>query len=239
VVQRKPKYTGRRILLCAVVLVLFGIIGFGMIYLATGFTPVDLITKPDSWDDVGEVVVNTAENIMEQVQYNTVYDTVAVDYPEQFFVEVSSYFEPQIPTQCAGFAAAYILRCFGQEAEGTASYEQMNNKMDNGYVRIPGIVDFLNKRGIPSQYRMGTTEQMKTRLAAGSPVIVLIGNADIGRHFITILGYDSEYIYAYDSNKSTDNSKGYNRTFTDESFKELLENKNSNSDKLLFYLYIL
>jgi|GEM_PF-3235602 len=238
--RKQPKHTARRIITCAVVLILFATIGLGAIYLTTGAAPTSIVMGGIPIGDIASAFVGFVGDKPEIPLYSTQTwdDTIEVQHTERFFVEVSSYFEPQIPTQCAGFAAAYILRCLGQDAKGTDCYERMGQKMDNGYVRINGIAEFLDSCGVPSQFKFGTVGQMKTRLSAGNPVIVLIGNDDVGRHFITIVGYDADSVYAYDSNKSTDSSKGYNRVLTNENFEDLLENENHKAEKVFFYAYV-
>ncbi len=55
------------------------------------------------------------------------------------------------------------------------------------------------------------------------PTIFLkIGNV---HRRLTVVGYDEDHIFLYDSNRDTDNSKGYNRVMTNAEFLSQWKNE--------------
>ena len=74
----------------------------------------------------------------------------------------------------------------------------------------------------------GSLETLKTRLTAGTPIIVLIGNSLNWQHYMTLVGYDdtTNEMYFFDSLKSFDENNGQpgNRTITTDYFLKLWNN---------------
>ena len=94
-----------------------------------------------------------------------------------------------------------------------------NGEMENGYVQFHrGLAWVKNKHKI-------SLAALKYEISRGVPVIVGMeiapGNSLL--HFLPIVGYDDEYIYAAESVGIYANEKGdhYNRKIKTDTFKEL------------------
>lgn len=152
-------------------------------------------------------------------------DTKAINYSPGYFMETKSYFEKQEKGQCAGFSSAYVLRVLGEEISGRDNYKELGHKFSNGYVMPQALIDIFEKYNYQVNMFSGNLKQLKTRLNQGKPVIVLIGHFVSWQHYVTVVGYDEDTIFLYDSNMDTNNSKGYNRTMTNEEFLSQWENE--------------
>jgi len=152
-------------------------------------------------------------------------DTIAIEFSDTYFVESKSYFEKQERGQCAGFSSAYVLRILGEEISGSVNYERLGHKFDNGYVMPQALLDIFKEYDYNAEMLRGDLEQLKTRLNQGNPIIVLIGHFVSWQHYVTVVGYDEDNIYLYDSNMDTNNSNGYNRTMTNAEFVSQWENE--------------
>lgn len=80
------------------------------------------------------------------------------------------------------------------------------------------LIDIFKEYGHNIEMFHGNLEKLKTRLNEGTPIIVLIGQFTSWQHYVTVVGYDEENVFLYDSNMNTDNSNGYNRTMTNVEF---------------------
>ena len=152
-------------------------------------------------------------------------DTIEIEYSDTYFVEAKSYFEKQERGQCAGFSSAYVLRILGEEISGNENYERLGHKFANGYVMPQALLDIFKEYDYSAEILRGDLEQLKTRLNQGNPIIVLIGHFVSWQHYVTVIGYDEDNIYLYDSNMDIDNSNGYNRTMTNAEFVSQWENE--------------
>ena len=151
--------------------------------------------------------------------------TEKYDCPDAYQVAKKSYFEKQGKNQCAGFSSAYLLRVLGVEMTGEEAYTALGHKLKNGYVLPQGILDLLQKNGVSVKLYHGDLEQLKAQVAKGIPVIVLIGNALRWQHYVTVVGYNRENIYLYDTEKEPDNTKGYNRVLSNAEFLSRWNNR--------------
>lgn len=152
-------------------------------------------------------------------------DTKEIEYSDTYFVKSKSYFEKQAKGQCAGFSSAYVLRTLGEEISGSENYERLDHKFSNGYVMPQAIIDIFLEYGHKAEMLRGDLEQLKTRLNERKPIIVLIGHFTSWQHYVTVVGYDEDNIFLYDSNMDTDNTNGYNRTMTNAEFVSQWENE--------------
>lgn len=161
-------------------------------------------------------------------------DRIDATFPEEFFVEKKSYFEKQGKGQCGGYSSAYVLRCLGKDISGSANYEQLGHKFANGYIMPQALLDVFHDYGYKAKLYRGELEQLKARLAEGTPIIVLFGDGIKWQHYVTVVGYDKNGIYLYDSNKGTDNLQRYNRTLKSSEFVKQWENGIPLFEKIYF-----
>lgn len=152
-------------------------------------------------------------------------DIKEIEYSDTYFVDSKSYFEKQKRGQCAGFSSAYVLRVLGEEVSGSKNYERLDHKFSNGYVVPQALIEIFEEYGHEVEMFHGDLEQLKTRLNQGNPIIVLIGHFVSWQHYVTVVGYDEDNIFLYDSNMDTDNSHGYNRTMSNAEFVSQWENE--------------
>ncbi len=152
-------------------------------------------------------------------------DTKKIEYSDRYFVKSKSYFEKQERGQCAGFSSAYVLRTLGEEISGSENYERLDHKFSNGYVMPQALIDIFKEYDHNVEMLRGDLEKLKTRLNEGNPIIVLIGHFTSWQHYVTVVGYDEDNIFLYDSNMDTDNFNGYNRTITNAEFISQWENE--------------
>ena len=152
-------------------------------------------------------------------------DPIDIAYRDSYLVEPKSYFEKQERGQCAGFSSAYLLRILGNQVSGGEAYQRLGHKFSNGYVMPQALLDLFGEYNYKAVMFHGELEHLKTRLNQGDPVIVLIGHFIKWQHYVTFVGYDEEHIFLYDSNRDTDNSKGYNRVITNAEFLSQWKNE--------------
>lgn len=151
-------------------------------------------------------------------------DVIAEEYPSQFMIKEAARIDKQTGPRCAGFAAAYLLRAMGFEVTGPEMYDRYFVKMTDGGVEPSIVVYTLNTDETDAALYKGTAGQLKTHLAEGVPILIFMGDDDRWQHYLNVVGYDEENFYLIDSNYSTDNSKGFNRTMTSEEFKRYWDN---------------
>ncbi|MEO3111235.1 C39 family peptidase [Turicibacter sanguinis] len=124
---------------------------------------------------------------------------------------------------------AYVLRHYHESQTGLNIYHQLNYKIPvSGYVLPKGILNYFKDSAYNIEMFTGSLETLKTRLTAGTPIIVLIGNSLNWQHYMTLVGYDdtTNEMYFFDSLKSFDENNGQpgNRTITTDYFLKLWNN---------------
>lgn len=144
---------------------------------------------------------------------------------QEFVITKANRFEMQTGNQCAGFAAAYLLRHLDREKDGDCLYEVMPNKMRDGCVRPKGIIRLLSQYGVKAKYCAGNITALKKEVSKGRPVIVMIRTWENQNwlHFVPVVGYDENHIYIAESLKelANCNERYYNRKITVGEFRKL------------------
>lgn len=126
---------------------------------------------------------------------------------------------------CSGYAVAYVLRHFGQEAEGPQIFEEMPKLF--GKAELSCLQSVLKEYGYESTAYYGTIDTLKMQLTKGIPVIAFVTitlGSEVGKHYVAVIGYDEDYIYMADSTGAKTNiavSPQYNRRLTYAEFEEL------------------
>lgn len=160
-----------------------------------------------------EVNKNTSEGILKKaisffgtVRYYFLskpdIDTITIKYPESYYIKRRNRHEKQLYNECAGYSTAFLLRHFDKDMSGEKAYTNMKFKhQSSGYVMPKSIVEYLKTYNIECQIMKGNLETLKSRLALGNPLIVLIGQKFEWQHYVTIVGYDGvkKEIYVFDS----------------------------------------
>ncbi|MCU7197373.1 MAG: C39 family peptidase [Turicibacter sanguinis] len=154
---------------------------------------------------------------------------IPISFPSSFSIEQENSFETQIINECSAFSIAYVLRHYHESQTGLNIYHQLNYKIPvSGYVLPKGILNYFKDSVYNIEMFTGSLETLKTRLTAGTPIIVLIGNSLNWQHYMTLVGYDdtTNEMYFFDSLKSFDENNGQpgNRTITTDYFLKLWNN---------------
>ncbi len=158
-----------------------------------------------------------------------------VPIPDEFMIESDNYFDYQKGMECAAFSSAYLLRHYGEEADGETLFEDFPSRASDGGTMPQGIVTLFQERGYEAEYvTNGTVEELKAELIKGAPVIVFIHVDEPlstlhNTHYIPLVGYDEEYFYFAESlkgraNCKKDTSLPYNRKTLITKFERLWEN---------------
>lgn len=154
---------------------------------------------------------------------------------ETFMISSDNRIDFQTGLECSAFASAYLLRHFGEEADGFALYEDFPGKLSRGGVMPNGIVEFFQGRGYRAEFESGgTVERLKELVGSGTPVIVFIHvkepySTTHDTHYVPMIGYDEEYFYLAESLPDYANCKDeadvpYNRKTEISKFIRLWEN---------------
>lgn len=156
-------------------------------------------------------------------------DSIPLNYPIAFSIDKENLFETQLNNECSAFSLSYILRHFGEQQTGLNLYQELNYKLPvSGYVLPKGIIHYFKNSNYSIEMFTGTLESLKTRLAEGTPIIVLVGQSFNWQHYMTLVGYDStsDELYFFDSLKINDENgeQPGNRTLKTNYFLSLWDN---------------
>ena len=141
------------------------------------------------------------------------------DYPAEFFcADAENRIDYQTDGKCAAYAAAYLLRHFGENADGEKLFPELKRQF--GFVSANSIVNVFEEHGYRAKARNGSIDTLKQRLTEGNPIIVFI-RIPGDTHYAVVVGYDEQYIYLADSLAENANASDaqYNRVLTTEDFE--------------------
>ena len=149
--------------------------------------------------------------------------TEAFQYPPQFFCESpGNRIDYQTDGKCAAYAAAYLLRHFGETADGETLFPELKRQF--GFISANSVADVIARRGYQAKAYRGNVDTLKQRLTEGDPIIVFI-RIPGDTHYAVVVGYDEQNIYLADSlagNASAPDA-GYNRVLATEDFEAVWE----------------
>ncbi len=143
----------------------------------------------------------------------------ALDYPPSFFcADVGNRIVYQTDGKCAAYAAAYLLRHFGEEADGEVLFSEL--KRPFGFASANSITEIFERRGYQAKACYGSIDTLKQRLSEGQPILVFI-RIPKDTHYAVVVGYDEQSIYLVDSLEENANATDarYNRVLTTEAFE--------------------
>lgn len=162
--------------------------------------------------------------------------SAAEKIPDSYMIEQrDNYIDFQTGLECSAFSSAYVLRHFGESADGMELYENFPEKMSDGGVMPQGILTLFESKGYVAEYCLdGTINDLKTQVSKGVPVIVFIHieepyTTTHNTHYVPMVGYDNEYIYLAESISDLANCKDetdvpYNRKVEISKFEKLWTN---------------
>ena len=145
-------------------------------------------------------------------------DTRAV--PAQYAVSSDTSIEAQKEGQCAAYAAAYVLRSLGKEADTTALIARIRRIFV--FVTPGSVAALLRDYGCDAKAYHGDIAALKAHVSQGTPVIVFMRIPN-DTHYAVVTGYDEEYLYLADPMPDNANADGagYNRRIATEEFEAL------------------
>ena len=141
------------------------------------------------------------------------------DYPPEFFCTgAENRIDYQTDGKCAAYTAAYLLRHFGEEADGEELFSEL--KRPFGFASANCIADLLERQGYQAKACHGNVDTLKQQLTNGNPIIVFI-RIPGDTHYAVVVGYDEQYIYLADSLAENANALNaqYNRVLTTKDFE--------------------
>lgn len=167
----------------------------------------------------------------------TVESEIETPPPTSYMIEPTSgnYFDYQPGLECAAFSSAYILRHYGEEADGVEIFKTFPDKIGDSGAAPTGIVTFLSGRGYKIEFiTEGVIADLKKLVSGGAPVIVFVHLTENDpsvhyTHYLPLVGYDEEYFYFAESLVDFANCKDeeglpYNRKTKIADFEKLWAN---------------
>lgn len=155
--------------------------------------------------------------------------------PASFMIETPNHFDYQRGMECSAMSSAYILRHYGEEADGLELYKDYPGKLDNGGVPPGGIEEFFRECGYHAVLKTAeSVQEIQYEVSKGTPVIMFIHGEEPytsvhNTHYVPLVGYDEEYVYLADSvalyaNCRNEEGLPYNRKETWEKLERLWTN---------------
>ncbi len=142
-----------------------------------------------------------------------------------YMINSNNRFEYQQASDCSGYSTAYVFRHLGIDIDGPSAYKQILFKLWRGSVSGMGIILLCLKYKVKVLLRIGNIEALKDSVCKGIPVLVFTRTVVGSRwlHYITVVGFDEEFIYTADSLKENTNSENalYNRKIPVSDFKKI------------------
>lgn len=159
-------------------------------------------------------------------------------YPPEFFCAgEENRIDYQTDGKCAAYAAAYLLRHFGEETKGEELFPELKRTL--GFVFANSIVDVFEKHGYQAKACHGSVDTLKQRLTEGNPIIVFL-QIPGDTHYAVVAGYDEQHIYLADSLAENANASDapYNRVLTTEDFEAVWKTGTPLPDNIYIVAYL-
>lgn len=148
-----------------------------------------------------------------------------VNAPSEYMITTENEIQKQYRYECGAYSTAYVLQSLGEDVDSKEFYDSLEPKGKDGSVPYEAMQAGVERYGYELESGMISLAALKYEISRGVPVIVGMeiapGNSLL--HFLPIVGYDDEYIYAAESVGIYANEKGdhYNRKIKTDTFKEL------------------
>ena len=148
-----------------------------------------------------------------------------INAPSEYMITTENEIQKQYRNECGAYSTAYVLRSLGEDVDSKEFYDSLEPKGKDGSVPYEAMQAGAERYGYKLESGMISLAALKYEVSKGVPVIVGMeiapGNSRL--HFLPIVGYDDEYIYAAESVGIYANEKGdhYNRKIKTDAFKEL------------------
>ena len=148
-----------------------------------------------------------------------------VNAPSEYMITTENEIQKQYRYECGAYSTAYVLRSLGEDVDSKEFYDSVEPKGKDGSVTYEAMQAGVERYGYKLESGMISLAALRYEVSKGVPVIVgmEIAPGNSLPHFLPIVGYDDEYIYAAESVGRYANEKGdhYNRKIKINVFKEL------------------
>ena len=148
-----------------------------------------------------------------------------VNAPSEYMITTENEIQKQYRYECGAYSTAYVLRSLGEDVDSKEFYDSVEPKGKDGSITYEAMQAGVERYGYKLESGMISLAALKYEVSKGVPVIVgmEIAPGNSLPHFLPIVGYDDEYIYAAESVGRYANEKGdhYNRKIKINVFKKL------------------
>ena len=152
--------------------------------------------------------------------------------PSEYMITTENEIQKQYRHECGAYSTAYVLRSLGEDVDSKEFYDSGEPKGKDGSFPYEAMQAGAERYGYKLESGMISLAALKYEVSKGVPVIVGIEIAQGNSlpHFLPIVGYDEDYIYAAESVGIYANEKRdhYNRKIKTDTFKELWWTKGKN-----------
>ena len=123
------------------------------------------------------------------------------DHPSSYIISPNPVPDTQTSCECSGCSSAYLLRFYGEQANGVELFNRESFPCKHSEGAYPKCFKVLFEDqigGYTTEYYTGTTDDLKNAVSQGIPVIVLLFNGKT-LHYVPVVGYDKTHFYIQDS----------------------------------------
>ena len=128
--------------------------------------------------------------------------TASHNHPSSYLITPNPAPDTQTKVECAACSSAYLLRFYGETANGVELYHQDSfpYKYEGGaFPRcFKTFFEELHK-GYTTEYYTGTTDDLKDAVSQGIPVIALLLYNRKSMHYVPVVGYDESHFFIQNS----------------------------------------
>lgn len=150
--------------------------------------------------------------------------TASHNHPSSYLITPNPAPDTQTKIECAACSSAYLLRFYGEEADGVALYhsESFPCKYEGGaFPRCFKVFFEEHYKNYTTAYFTGTTDDLKNAVSQGVPVIALLLYNGLLMHYVPVVGYDESHFYIQNSvekYRNVSDNKAYNETLDIDKF---------------------
>jgi predicted double-glycine peptidase len=106
-------------------------------------------------------------------------------------------FVPQTDLLCGGAAAAMVFRYWGDTHANGQQFASLVDRRAGG-IASGALVDAVRARGWRTEQFAGSIDELRRRLAAGEPVIVLVADRPHRYHYLVVVGVTGSAVVVHD-----------------------------------------
>lgn len=146
------------------------------------------------------------------------------EHPASYLITPNPAPDTQQKVECAACSSAYLLRFFGEEADGVELYhsETFPCKYEGGaFPRCFKVFFEEQHKNYTTAYYTGTTDDLKNAVSKGVPVIALLLYNGRSMHYVPVVGYDEQHFFIQNSvekYRNVSDNKAYNETLDIDKF---------------------